>query len=606
MSVGARLSLAGAAIFAIACQRSPNEPLPGPLSRGSPIAQAAAATVASASPGLAMPAPAASTPPAPAPPSCGDPGDVMIFASPEHPWHGGALRVVAVSDHLVDAHLVVSAPDGTTTSASERHGGPPYAWFASVEAPATGAWRATLSRDAACGGGQIRDQGDHRRQAPRAVPRHAAHGAVVHASRVDAIARERVLGVDRALFDAPLDAQPSWNALHEVLRDPARNFLFDHLGRRGRRAGRHRPARLRRPSVLPPRVLRVQAGAPFGWSRCSRGGNGVPPVCPDLTTSSNPFHKAADGTQPTLPPWADPARSGTCESNVRRMGRVLPHDAGRRRPVRRGPDARRRRHGRLLPGGALRESLRPGTIFADPTATCSSSPSASRRAPTSGGVLWRSTGSPTAPSHASASGAATSSSRSTPRWAAQASSVSVPSSARGKLERLATKAPRERRATRELAGPLARTSTSAASRASTTRWTTSCPRAPLDPTRAPRDDRRARGAGEDARQLGRQRPQVPRRGQGRRPTCPTARRSSRRRATGRTSRRPRATCACSSQSTSSAGFRARVARRPERYAMPADRTADASRPSSRRASRTSCRRASSGTRAATASTWSSR
>ena len=34
------------------------------------------------------------------------------------------------------------------------------------------------------------------------------------------------------LFDAPLDAAPSWKALHEVLRDRSRNLLFNHLGLR--------------------------------------------------------------------------------------------------------------------------------------------------------------------------------------------------------------------------------------------------------------------------------------------------------------------------------------------------------------------------------------
>ena len=32
------------------------------------------------------------------------------------------------------------------------------------------------------------------------------------------------------LFDDPLDAASAWRALHEVTRDPARNFLRDHLG----------------------------------------------------------------------------------------------------------------------------------------------------------------------------------------------------------------------------------------------------------------------------------------------------------------------------------------------------------------------------------------
>ena len=32
------------------------------------------------------------------------------------------------------------------------------------------------------------------------------------------------------LFDAPLDAEPSWKAWHEVLRDRSRNLLFNYLG----------------------------------------------------------------------------------------------------------------------------------------------------------------------------------------------------------------------------------------------------------------------------------------------------------------------------------------------------------------------------------------
>src|SRR4029079_1124857 len=32
------------------------------------------------------------------------------------------------------------------------------------------------------------------------------------------------------LFDDPREATPSWPALHQVLRDRSRNFLFNHLG----------------------------------------------------------------------------------------------------------------------------------------------------------------------------------------------------------------------------------------------------------------------------------------------------------------------------------------------------------------------------------------
>ena len=63
------------------------------------------------------------------------------------------------------------------------------------------------------------------------------------------------------LFDAPLDAAPSWPALHEVLRDRSRNFLFNHLGLGEDEMGLVHSPRLRRPSVLFARVFRIQDGA---------------------------------------------------------------------------------------------------------------------------------------------------------------------------------------------------------------------------------------------------------------------------------------------------------------------------------------------------------
>ena len=65
----------------------------------------------------------------------------------------------------------------------------------------------------------------------------------------------------RSFSTTPLDAAPSWPALHEVLRDQSRNFLFNHLGL-GEDEMKHRHSpRLRRPSVLLARVFRVQDGA---------------------------------------------------------------------------------------------------------------------------------------------------------------------------------------------------------------------------------------------------------------------------------------------------------------------------------------------------------
>ncbi|HEY8086579.1 MAG TPA: hypothetical protein VIF09_02000, partial [Polyangiaceae bacterium] len=302
------------AVLGVACQRSASEVPPGPPPP--PIAPIAI----SAAPQLA--APASTSPPSPAPPAaaCGDAGDVLLFASPEHPAKGEPMRVVAVADGLVDASLSLTSPDGATRAVTERQGGPPYAWIATVDAAAQGTWRASLVRSAECGSASL---------AARDVAVGGHHGFVPGTPRT-------ALWFTRAawtpsfenlysawiehMFDAPLDAQPSWNALHEVLRDPARNFLFDHLG-----ANEDQQGVVVRPDCADlPYFLRAyfafKLGLPFGWSRCSRGENGVPPACGDFATHSNPFPKGADGKEPDLPPWADPKRSGTWESNAKRIG----------------------------------------------------------------------------------------------------------------------------------------------------------------------------------------------------------------------------------------------------------------------------------------------
>ena len=81
------------------------------------------------------------------------------------------------------------------------------------------------------------------------------------------------------LFDAPLDATLSWPALHEVLRDRSRNFLFNHLG-----LNEDSMKMFIRPDCADlPYFLRAyfafKMGLPFGYAKCTRGGAGEPPKC---------------------------------------------------------------------------------------------------------------------------------------------------------------------------------------------------------------------------------------------------------------------------------------------------------------------------------------
>jgi hypothetical protein len=383
------VTAAVAAILGVACQRSPQESPPGLASPPplSPVASTPVATPSAASPAASPPAAAAVSP------ACGDAGDVLVFASPEHPWQGDSLRVVVVSDHLVDAQLAVAAPGGSVTTVKERQGGPPYAWIATVEAPTAGTWHATLTRDAACGGASLAAQdivvGTHPGYAP-GTPRTALW--FTRASWTPSLENLYSAWVEH-LFDAPLDAAPTWNALHEVLRDRSRNFLIDHLGAREDEQGV-----IVRPDCADlPYFLRAyfafKLGLPFGWSRCSRGGDGVPPVCGDFATSSNPF-PPLDGKPHDPPAWADPKRSGTWESNVRRFGEFLRTTLADAVQSGAGRTPADDETGDYYPVALSTETLRPGTIFADPYGHVLVIAKRLPQSATSGGVLLAVDGQP--------------------------------------------------------------------------------------------------------------------------------------------------------------------------------------------------------------------
>ena len=81
------------------------------------------------------------------------------------------------------------------------------------------------------------------------------------------------------LFDAPLDEAPSWKAMHEVLRDPSRNILFNHLGLREDQKG----LVIQPDCADVPYFLRAyfafKMGLPFGYAKCTRGDGGQAPRC---------------------------------------------------------------------------------------------------------------------------------------------------------------------------------------------------------------------------------------------------------------------------------------------------------------------------------------
>ena len=82
--------------------------------------------------------------------SCEDAAELAVLPSPLAPWKGAPLRVILAAEKPLEGELSLIAPDGSVAATSrERHGGPPYFWFAEVASPAAGKWHVRLARDRA-------------------------------------------------------------------------------------------------------------------------------------------------------------------------------------------------------------------------------------------------------------------------------------------------------------------------------------------------------------------------------------------------------------------------------------------------------------------------
>jgi hypothetical protein len=291
--------------------------------------------------------------------------DVAVLPSPLAPWKGAPLRVIVATEKPLDGELLLIAPDGRVAAKSnERRGGPPYFWFAEVNTPAAGTWQAKLlGAPAECASQQIAVRDD---EPPR--PR-GAEGSVWPIRNSWNRATENLYSAwIEKLFDAPLDAAPSWNALHEVLRDRSRNMLFDHLGLREDEINM-----IVRPDCADlPYFLRAyfafKMGLPYGYSKCSRGGGHAPKCVAWLSiqhseAAAAPSNPGADttATASTSQSAEPPKRLGLAQS----FGRYLPilADAVHSGSARTALDDNNTDY---YPVPLTQETLRPGVVYADP------------------------------------------------------------------------------------------------------------------------------------------------------------------------------------------------------------------------------------------------
>ena len=311
--------------------------------------------------------------------SCEDAAELAVLPSPLAPWKGAPLRVILAAEKPLEGELSLIAPDGSVAATSrERHGGPPYFWFAEVASPAAGTWHAQLSRDHAPGEcstirREIAVRGD---QPPRLSK---TEGSLWPLRNTWNRSTENLYSAwIEKLFDDPLEAAPSWKALHEVLRDRSRNFLFNHLS-----LGEDQMGLIIRPDCADlPYFLRAyfafKMGLPFGYAKCSRGGGGNGPTChawwniqkeepAPVPVEQNIASRSLMGMLPppaprpvsTAPPKRPPGLAASFGHYVGTTVADGVHSGSAR-------TALSDENTDYYPVPLTQDTLRPGTIFADP------------------------------------------------------------------------------------------------------------------------------------------------------------------------------------------------------------------------------------------------
>jgi len=333
-----------------------------------------------------------------APSGCADAAEIAVLPSPLAPWKGAPLRVIVAADKPTDGTLTLIAPNGSVAvKASRQYDGPPSVWIAEVAAPAAGTWGLMLARAGATGAcSTITRQITVADKKP--APPQSTGGSLWPIRAAWNRANENLYAAwIEKLFDAPLDQEPSWKALHEVLRDKSRNMLFDHLGLREDEIGLvYRPDCADLPYFLRA-YFSFKMGLPFGYAKCTRGDAGSPPRCfawwniinrepphpanapdegdvaaaappPRVASSGGPlgFFRRADAAPasvPAPPPPAPPQKQlGLVPGFAQYVTRAVAdgvHSGTDRTPL-------ADENTDVYPVALNQDTLRPGTLYADP------------------------------------------------------------------------------------------------------------------------------------------------------------------------------------------------------------------------------------------------
>ena len=275
--------------------------------------------------------------------------DLRIFTSPAAPHSRAPLRIiVAAEEDPGEVALAARGPDGEVRELSfRRYGGPPYGLVAEIPDPAPGRWRVAL------GDGEVVQACRKiwvRRRRPKQPELDPEEDPVWRARWKWERDTENLYSVwIEHLFEAPLDAEPTWRPLHVLLRNRERNLLFDHLGLD--EDGPGRSALTLRPDCADlPYTLRsyfsFKLRLPVGYRACRRGTPRRAPTCSEELRTQD---ESAGAESP---------RDAFQRFARRRIAGYVHSSSGRTAPRDEDSD--------WYPVALTRSALRPGAVFHDP------------------------------------------------------------------------------------------------------------------------------------------------------------------------------------------------------------------------------------------------
>ncbi|EGV16115.1 hypothetical protein [Thiocapsa marina] len=270
--------------------------------------------------------------------ACREGKEVRIWTAPLQPSPGAPLEIIAVATDADLDEVLITDPAGRQTSLRTAHGGgPPWSLYGTQFRPVAGIYRIETTRAgrvAGCAevrvGGRDRTQGSKRGSGEWDLATEAFYSAWIE-----------------HLFEAPPEQLLSFDSLGPVLRDPARNLLFNYLGN-----GEDHSLPAEPDCADLPYFLRTyfawKLGLPVAYRPCTRGSRSSAPTC-QAPVAETRFVGASMDQGASAEVFREASRSmmNTVHSGSART--ALRDDATDFYPV------------------ALdRSTLWPGTIFADP------------------------------------------------------------------------------------------------------------------------------------------------------------------------------------------------------------------------------------------------